>query len=68
MLTASFVLRSAIEYERTCEFICSEIAIPAASSAALLIRMPLESLWKLVDSVDCVEARLRCASRTRRWY
>jgi hypothetical protein len=46
---------------RTCEFIRSAIARPAASSFALLTRKPVDRRW-----IDCartldVELRLRCA-------
>ena len=40
---ASFALRTAWFRPRICEDIRLEIAIPAASSLALLMRMPLES-------------------------
>src|SRR5882757_7746740 len=41
--------------------IFSEIARPAASSAALLMRRPDESFCMLFESDICVASRLRCA-------
>jgi hypothetical protein len=49
--------------ERTCDFMRSLIARPAASSPAVLMRMPLERRPKFADRALPVLERLRCAFR-----
>ena len=63
METALLVLRSATEYERVCACMFSLIARPAASSAALLMRMPDESFEKLLLRASCDAARFFWALR-----
>src|SRR5260221_6865173 len=61
MLVAAFELRSATTYDRIWVFIRSLIARPAASSAAVLIRIPLDSLAKLDWRAPLVRVRFCCA-------
>src|SRR4051812_7797900 len=56
----SLALRAATFRPRTCAFMRSAIARPAASSLALLIRRPLDSRWMLVFRDACEEFRFRC--------
>src|SRR5689334_12551081 len=62
MLIPSAALRSATAYERICDFIPSEMARPAASSAAELTRKPLDSLAKLLISAFWLPASRPWAS------
>jgi hypothetical protein len=55
--TASFALRDACEMLRVCAFSDCEMPRPAASSAALLMRIPEESLLIELDSASCVLVR-----------
>ena len=57
----SLALRTAWFKPRICEVILSEIAKPAASSLALLIRKPDDRRVKEVFSDDCDVFKLRCA-------
>ena len=58
----SLELRIATFMPRTCEFMRSAMARPAASSLAELMRRPEDRRCIEVDSEDCDAARLRCAS------
>ena len=57
----SLALRMATFMPRTWVFMRSEIARPAASSLALLTRMPEDRRWIDCDSTDWLTLRLRCA-------
>src|SRR5689334_15603780 len=61
METPSFALRSAWAKLRTWAFRFSLMARPAASSAALEMRIPDERCDRLRAIADCVLDRLRCA-------
>ena len=55
------VLRLATDMPFTCAFMRSAMARPAASSLALLTRMPEDRRCMAVDSEDWLMLRLRCA-------
>jgi len=57
----SLALRMATFMPRTCEFMRSAIARPAASSLALLTRRPEDRRCIATPRADCEPLRLRCA-------
>jgi hypothetical protein len=57
----SLALRDAWFKPRICELKRSEIARPAASSFALLMRKPEDRRCMEVDNDDCELVKLRCA-------
>ncbi len=59
--TPSLALRAATVRPRTCEFMRSAMARPAASSLALFTRRPVDRRWIDVLRLDCEALRLRCA-------